>query len=106
VFQKGKYDLEGNTMPDITAEEFRRWTRDIWFIPPRSDDKHPAVFPIELPLRLIKLYSYPEQTIMDPFMGIGTTGIAAVRRQFVGFEISRHYCNIAVQKINEYCLGE
>lgn len=100
IMHKESNTLQGDA-PDITAEDFMAWTRNVWFFPSASSKHHPAVFPVELPQRLIKLYSYPKQTVLDPFMGIGTTGLACVNRNFIGFDISREYCEWAMVSINE-----
>jgi len=101
VMNKCNPQLAGDTESDLTEDEFMSWTRNVWFIQPASSSLHPAIFPEELPKRLIKLYSYPEQIVMDPFMGIGTTGIAAInnRRRFIGFDISVVYCSEAINTI-------
>lgn len=101
VCEKESSVLKSDVEPDITEDEFKKWTRDVWFIPAVSDPEHPAVFPEELAKRLIKLYSYPEQTILDPFMGTGRTGVVAINRRFIGFDISETYCRIAMNRINE-----
>ena len=64
---------------------------------------HPAVFPVELPTELVLAYSDPEQTILDPFMGSGTTGVACVNlgRKFIGIEIEPKYFDIACRRIEE-----
>lgn len=101
VFQKRQSNLDGEEEPDLTEDEFKLWTCDVWFFPTNSSFIHPAVFPEKLPKRLIKLYSYPKQIILDPFMGIGTTGIAALKnqRRFIGFDISAQYCREAIKEI-------
>lgn len=98
VMQKGASTLHGGRS-DISAEEFRKWTYNVWFIPPVSNEKHPAVFPVDLARRLIRLYSYMNQTVLDPFMGIGTTALACQDRLFVGFDISREYCQEAARRL-------
>ncbi|MDQ6674541.1 MAG: site-specific DNA-methyltransferase [Chloroflexota bacterium] len=65
---------------DLTADEFKAWTRNAWFIPavqPAEANGNPAAFPEDLPRRLIKLYSYPGDLVVDPFVGGGTTAVAA-----------------------------
>lgn len=72
-------------------KEFLEWTKSVWTFPPAQAKKigHPAPFPVELPLRLIKLYTFKGEVVLDPFMGSGTTAIAALmtERHFVGYEI-------------------
>lgn len=62
----------------VTKEEWREWTKTVWHIPNTSDPDHPAVFPIEIPRRLIKLFSFVGETVMDPFAGVGNTAHAAL----------------------------
>lgn len=81
---------------------FRELTQDHWQVSPESKArvKHPAPFPVAIPERLIQLYAYPNATVMDPFAGSGTTGVAAIK---LGckchlVEIDHDYCEIAVQR--------
>jgi site-specific DNA-methyltransferase (adenine-specific) len=64
---------------------------------------HPAPFPVELPTRLIELYSFKDDIVLDPFMGGGTTAIAAERtdRQWVGYDISQEYIEVAYYRLNQ-----
>lgn len=84
---------------DMTKEEWMTWTLDTWFIRGVSHQKHPAVFPAEIPTRLIKLYTYPGEIVLDPFNGSGTTTFAARRlgRQFIGIDSNPDYCELARQ---------
>jgi site-specific DNA-methyltransferase (adenine-specific) len=90
---------------DITPDEFKAWSRNAWTIPaylhPNGD--HPATFPIELPRRLIKLYSYVGDTVCDPFMGSGTTLWAAKLngRQAIGVDLSARYCARAADRCSQ-----
>jgi DNA modification methylase len=87
----------------ISRDEFLEATTDLWEIPPESATRvgHPAPFPVELPKRLIELYTYEDDVVLDPFMGSGTTAVAALRtrRHFVGFETDRSYVARANQRI-------
>ena len=87
----------------ITKDEFLEYTKSVWYFPPESAKKigHPAPFPVELPYRLIKLYTYAKEVVLDPFMGSGTTAIAALRtdRFFVGYEINSQYVKLAQSRI-------
>jgi site-specific DNA-methyltransferase (adenine-specific) len=71
------------------------WTKSVWTMNPESAKKvgHPAPFPIELPYRLIQLYTYKGDIILDPFMGSGSTAIAALKsdRKFIGYDIDPEY---------------
>lgn len=87
---------------DITASEFLEYTSNCWYIQPEKDRRHPAPFPFELPKRLIKLYSWKGDTVLDPFVGSGTTAYAAkiLNRNFIGIEINKQFVNMANEKIN------
>jgi len=112
VFSKGDYkrhrdkkeiDIKKNT---ITKENFMEWTKSIWTFNAESARKigHPAPFPIDLPYRLIQLYSFKTDIILDPFMGSGTTAIAALKdnRKYVGFEINQDYINLINKRVLPY----
>ena len=85
------------------VEEFMEATTDVWEIPPASATRvgHPAPFPVELPKRLIELYTYRGDLVLDPFMGAGTTAVAAARtgRHYVGFDTDAAYIDLAEQRI-------
>ena len=85
------------------VDEFMEATTDVWEIPPASATRvgHPAPFPVELPHRLIDLYTYRGDLVLDPFMGAGTTAVAAVRtgRRYVGFDTDNAYIDLAEQRI-------
>jgi site-specific DNA-methyltransferase (adenine-specific) len=85
--------------PTITADEFMQATLDVWEIPSESATRvgHPAPFPVELPRRLIELYTYRSDLVLDPFIGSGTTAIAAVQtdRHYVGFDTEATYLDLA-----------
>ena len=94
---KGTHSREPGTS-DIDAAEFKRLTKNVWFVSAlKPDMQHPATFPEELPRRLIKLYSYPGDLIVDPFVGSGTTVLAAARlgRWAYGCDISERYVALA-----------
>ena len=83
----------------INRDEFLNCTKSIWEMQTESAKKvkHPAPFPVELPYRLIQLYTFHDDIILDPFMGSGTTAVAAklTERRWVGYEISEEYINVA-----------
>jgi len=83
----------------LTPEEWRNWgSRAVWFFPSvRVNDIHEARFPLELPRRLIRLLTSKGETVLDPFIGSGTTGVAAIReeRNFIGIELAENYVRIA-----------
>ncbi len=105
VFHKGAWrrPATGGRRGDITRDEFLSWTLGMWTFPGASAQRagHPAPFPEELPRRLIKLYSYPDDLVLDPFLGSGTTAVAAVKlsRRAVGVEINPTYCDLAVRNL-------
>ncbi|MCY4495391.1 MAG: site-specific DNA-methyltransferase [Acidimicrobiaceae bacterium] len=85
------------------VDEFMEATTDVWEIPSESATRvgHPAPFPVELPQRLIELYTYRGDLVLDPFVGSGTTAVAAVRsqRHYVGFDTDAGYLEAAQQRI-------
>jgi site-specific DNA-methyltransferase (adenine-specific) len=83
----------------INKNDFNNWFRQIWSITGASTKNHPAPFPLELPTRLVKMFSFVSDTILDPFCGTGTTLIAALRsdRNSVGVEIDEQYCRAAAR---------
>ncbi len=87
----------------ITMDEFVDATLDVWDIPTESATRvgHPAPFPVELPRRLIELYTYRGDLVLDPFMGSGSTAVAAVRteRHFVGFDTDEAYVALALDRV-------
>jgi DNA modification methylase len=115
VFSKEQNGRAEKGLSDITADEFKAWTISKWSIAPERKMKafgHPAMFPQEIPNRLIKLFSYVGDTVLDPFMGLGTTGVICrmTNRNFIGHELSRDYFERAVSRIestppNKACSG-
>ena len=87
----------------LTKDEFREYREPIWYLNGITNKKHPAVFPNELPNRLIKLYSFYGDTILDPFCGIGTTNIEAQKlyRNSIGIDIREDFVNIAIKNIKK-----
>lgn len=89
----------------ISRDEFMEATTDLWEIAPESATRvgHPAPFPVELPKRLIELYTYEHDIVLDPFMGSGTTAVAAVRtdRHYLGFELDDEYISIAERRVSQ-----
>ena len=112
IFSKGNYKRERNksekeTKRDtITRDDFMEWTKSIWNFKSESAKRigHPAPFPIELPFRLIQLFSFEQDIILDTFMGSGTTGIAALKskRKFIGFDTSKEYVEMADKRVGSY----
>jgi site-specific DNA-methyltransferase (adenine-specific) len=103
VFAKGDYSRPDRGESDISRDQFMEATLSIWEIPPESAKRvgHPAPFPVELADRVIRLYSYKNDVVLDPFNGAGATCVAAKRtnRHWVGFDISEEYCHIAERRL-------
>ena len=106
VFSKGSYSKNRNQVKKDTIErdDFINWTKSIWTFPAVNAKKigHPAPFPVELPHRLINLYSYEGDVVLDPFCGSGTTCLAAIKnnRSFIGYEIKKEYIDLAEKRIS------
>jgi DNA modification methylase len=100
--EKDRYSKEIKEVSKLTKEEWRDYTKGVWFIEPDRKAKHPATFPIEIPKRLIKLYSFKNELILDPFSGTGTTLLAAklLGRKGIGYEISNTYLEEIKEKFN------
>ena len=107
VFSKGTFSRKNiyKRKNTISKEEFLELTKSIWTFGAESARKvgHPAPFPVELPLRCIKLYTFENDIVLDPFIGSGTTAVAALlsNRRFVGYDIERGYVEIAERRIKE-----
>lgn len=90
----------------ISREEFLEFTRSVWTFPAVSAKSigHPAPFPIELPYRLIQLYTFAHEVILDPFMGSGQTAIAAIKgnRHYIGYEVDSDYIRLAEIRLNQF----
>lgn len=109
IFSKGDYKRhltkkeKSEKRNTISRDEFLDWTKTIWQMNAESARRvgHPAPFPLELPHRLTQLYSFETDVVLDPFMGSGTTAIAALRsgRKFVGYEIVEEYVTLAQKRI-------
>ena len=115
IASKGRFDRaikrplrEQRGLPhqaSIETDEFLEATIDVWEMPPASATRigHPAPFPLQLPRRLIELYTYEGDLVLDPFMGSGTTALAAIEtgRHYVGFDTEPAYVELAKQRIAE-----
>jgi len=105
VFSKGTFKrpkVEGREST-ISKEEFLEYTKSVWGFASESAKKvgHPAPFPVELPYRLIQLYTYSNEVVLDPFMGSGQTALAALKtgRHYVGYEVNEEYLKLANERI-------
>ena len=106
VFCKINKKLQSIGITDLTKEEFINWSLSLWQFKPETKQKimgHTAMFPTELSTRCIKMFSWVGSTVLDPFMGLGTTGVSCAKhnRNFIGIEISNEYCDIAEKRIME-----
>ena len=103
LYKKEWKKTSGSKISDIEKFEFIDWTRGIWTFSGESKKKigHPAPFPVELPYRCIKLLSYVGDTVLDPFMGSGSTLVACKKsgRIGIGVDIEKDYCEIAKQRL-------
>jgi site-specific DNA-methyltransferase (adenine-specific) len=103
VLYKKRWKKQGMGESDITKEEFIEWTNGIWTFPGESKKRvnHPAPFPLELPKRCIKLFTYVGDTVLDPFLGSGTTLVACalLNRRGIGIDIDKGYCEIAKNRL-------
>ena len=106
VLYKNTWKKENSGKSDISKQEFMDWTNGLWTFPGESKKRigHPAPFPRELPRRCIKLFSYMGATVLDPFMGSGTTIVEAFlnKRKGIGIDIDKNYCKLAEKRVREY----
>jgi DNA modification methylase len=109
VFAKQSFSRPDRGENDIEKEEFMAATLSVWEIPPESAKRvgHPAPFPVPLVDRLVRLLSYRGDIVLDPFLGSGTTAVAALQagRHYVGYEINPEYISLAEQRIAQEGVG-
>lgn len=88
---------------DITPEEFLKFTSNCWYMSPEVNRKHPAPFPEALPYRLIKLYTWKEDVVLDPFVGSGTTCVVAkkLKRKYIGIDIVPEYVKMSKRRLSQ-----
>ena len=105
VMYKKRWKKISKGESDITRDEFLEWTNAVWNFSGESKKRigHPTPFPIELPKRCIKLFSYVNDTVLDPFLGSGTTLLATyeTKRNGIGIDINKDYCKLAVKRLEE-----
>src|SRR4030042_2643125 len=105
VFSKSAFKRQNPQQREntISNEEFLEFTKSVWTFPAEPARKigHPAPFPVELPYRLIQLYSFKNDVVLDPFMGSGQTAIAALKvsRHYIGYDLNPEYVNLANARI-------
>ncbi len=107
VFSKESFSRKrGNKIDTIASEDFIEWTKSVWTFPAVSARSigHPAPFPEELPHRLIQLYTFKDDVVLDPFCGSGTACLAAIKdgRHYIGYDIEEKYVQLANQRIKHY----
>lgn len=107
VFSKESFRREkvANRESSITRDEFLEYTKSVWSFPAVSARSvgHPAPFPVELPRRLIQLYTYEGEVLLDPFAGSGSACLAAImtKRHFVAYEVEEEYVRLSNKRILE-----
>lgn len=105
LYKKNWKKTSGSKVSDVDRQEFMDWTNGLWTFNGESKKKigHPAPFPIELPRRCVKLFSYVDDVVLDPFCGSGTTLIAAIsnNRKGIGIDVDKKYCELARNRIFE-----
>jgi DNA modification methylase len=97
-------DLSTKILSIISAENHQRWFQQIWTgLTGASTKHHPAPFPLELAERLIRMFSFVGDTVLDPFMGTGTTTVGAAKwgRNSIGYEVDSQYFKLAEQRITK-----
>jgi len=110
VFAKETKKLQEKGETDLTKEEFIEWSSSMWFLPARSFDDcvriinsgvHPAPFPEEIPIRCIKMFSWKDALVLDPFAGYATTAVVCKKlgRRFIMIEQSEDYCKKAEKRL-------
>lgn len=104
IFSKGNYKRTSeNRQNTIQKEHFMEWTKSVWTMNPESAKRvgHPAPFPEELPYRLIQLYSFKDDIILDTFIGSGTTAVAALKsdRKYIGYDTNSDYIKTAEKRL-------
>jgi DNA modification methylase len=94
---------EQTKLSKIDKEDFNSWFRQIWTITGASTRTHPAPFPLELATRLVRMFSFHGDTVLDPFCGTGTTMVAALRygRNSIGIDIEPEYCRMAARYLKK-----
>ena len=108
--KQGYYKPLKDRKPTISKEEFLEYTKSVWHFAaePAKKTGHPAPFPVELPYRCIQLYTAEGDVVLDPFMGAGSTALAAQKtnRRYVGYDIEQKYCDLAEQRLHPLKKGQ
>jgi len=111
IFSRDSYKLSWKGETDLEKEEFIKWAYALWEFTPETKMRyfgHPAMFPEELPKRLIKMNTYIGDIVLDPFAGAGTTLVVAekLKRKWIGVELDEKYCEITKKRIEEVINNE
>jgi len=108
IFSKEAFNRKNlpGKISTIIKEEFLSFTKSVWTFPAESARKigHPAPFPVELPYRLIQLYTFKNEVVLDPFCGSGQACIAAIKagRHYIGYDNEEKYVKLSENRISEY----
>ncbi len=98
VFRKFGKRQKPESFEKINLKDFKSWRNSMWNIPPAKASRvgHVAPFPVQIPTRLIILYTFKDETVLDPFNGSGTTGEACIQlnRNYIGIEKESKYCKL------------
>ncbi|MBI1745134.1 MAG: site-specific DNA-methyltransferase [Acidobacteria bacterium] len=110
IFSKQEFNRKRSSGRNtISRDEFLEFTKSVWTFTPESAKKigHPAPFPLELPYRLIQLYTFKEDVVLDPFCGSGSACLAAIKtgRHYVGYDIKQEYVQLAEKRIKKFILS-
>ncbi len=110
LYKKNWKKTSGSKISDVERDDFMAWTNGLWTFNGESKKKigHPAPFPIELPRRCLKLFSYVDDVVLDPFCGSGTTVIAAVssNRKGIGIDVDKKYCELARKRVLDHAASK
>ncbi|MCE5326085.1 MAG: site-specific DNA-methyltransferase [Planctomycetaceae bacterium] len=87
----------------LSKEEFRQWFQQIWTVPGESTSRHPAPFPLEVAYRLVRMFSFVGDTVLDPFLGTGTTSLAAMKsgRNSIGIDVEEKYLQMTRRRLEK-----
>ena len=98
-----KPTLEQRRLSKISKDEYNEWFRQFWNLSGASTRNHPAPFPFQLAYRLVRMFSFHGDIVLDPFCGTGTTMLAAMKcqRHSIGIEVDREYCRMAANRLKK-----